>query len=99
MFHPVRHAYLLERFHHALLTLRGKHAAVRQWKLDILIDGQVADQIERLENESDLSIPYTRPFAHRKILHGRAIKMVRPLCWTVEQSNDGQKSRLAAPVR
>ena len=37
------------------------HAAVGQRQLDVLVDGEVADQVERLEDEADLAVADARP--------------------------------------
>ena len=43
--------------HHAHLALRcGHHSAVRKRQFDVLIHGQIADQIEALEDEADLAV-------------------------------------------
>src|SRR2546427_2229362 len=39
----------------SLFPLGRRHAAIGQRQLDVLIDGQVADQIERLEDEADFA--------------------------------------------
>src|SRR5262245_19647652 len=54
--HAVAHPHALERIGHALLTLGSRHAAVRERKLDVFVDRQIANQVERLEDESDLAI-------------------------------------------
>src|ERR1043166_3940772 len=47
----VRHADLLERRHHALLALGRLHAAVGERQLHVLVDVEVANQVEALEDE------------------------------------------------
>src|SRR5687768_18545620 len=51
----VRHADLLERSHHPVLALGRLHAAVGERQLDVLVDVEIADQIEALEDEPDLA--------------------------------------------
>jgi hypothetical protein len=45
----VRHADLLEGRHHALLALGRLHPAIGERELDVLVDVEVADQIEALK--------------------------------------------------
>ena len=52
----MRHADALERFRDALLTLRGAHAAISQRQLNVLVNRQVADQVEALEDEADFAV-------------------------------------------
>src|SRR6185295_1046057 len=52
----VRHADPLQRRFDALLALRRLHAAIRERQLDVLEYRQVANQVEALEDESDLAV-------------------------------------------
>ena len=47
----------------------GAHAAIGQRKLHILEHGQIADQIEALEDESDLAVADAGAIRERKIRH------------------------------
>jgi hypothetical protein len=51
------HPDSLERHHHSLLTFRRGHPAIRQWQFDVLVDVQIANQVEALKDEADLTIP------------------------------------------
>jgi hypothetical protein len=64
MLHAMRHADLLQRLLDALLPLARRHTAVRQRQLNIFVNGQIADQVERLENETDFPVA-REPFAKR----------------------------------
>src|SRR5262249_43415014 len=96
VFHPVRHADLLERLVHALLALVGGHAAVRQRKLHVFVDRQVADEFEALEDESDLPVADARPLRERQRLRRLAVQRVLALGGRVEKTQEGQQRRLAA---
>jgi hypothetical protein len=50
------HLDALEGVANALLPFLRRHAAVRERELDVFVDGQVANQVERLEDETDLPI-------------------------------------------
>ncbi len=57
----VGHVHALERPHHAVFPFGGWHArAIGQREFDVLEDGQVADEIEALEDEADLLVADAR---------------------------------------
>ena len=60
MFRAMRHADALERFVHECFALARAHAAIGQRQFDVLVNGQVADEVEALENETDLAIADAR---------------------------------------
>ena len=61
----------LERVDHALLALLRAHAvAVRQRQLDVLEDREVADQVERLEDEADLPVADARALRRVEVSTG-----------------------------
>ena len=78
---PVRHSHAFQRVLHLLLSLRCARAAIRQWQLHVFIHRQVADQIERLENKSNLAVADSRAFADRKIRHRRSVQRIVPARW------------------
>jgi len=93
------HAHALERFLHALAALRGRHAAVGQRQLDVLEDGEVADQVEALEDEPDVAVADAGALAEIKILNVLARNGVGAPRRRVEQAEDGQQRGLAAAGR
>src|SRR5574338_581789 len=93
----VRHAHLLERGHHAFLPLGGFHAAVRQRQFHVFIDGQVANQVEALEDEPDLAVAHPRPLGHGKRGDLAAVQRVLAFgAWTDETENRQQRELAAA---
>jgi hypothetical protein len=44
----------------ALLALGGRHAAVGERQFHVLVDREIANQVERLEDEADLAITNPR---------------------------------------
>ena len=72
--HAVRHADLLERLLDALLALVRGHAAVGQRQLDVLVDREVADQVEALEDEADLAVADARALGERQRLGRLAVQ-------------------------
>ena len=90
---------LLERRHHALLALGGLHAAVGQRQLDVLVDVQVADQVEALEDEPDLAVAHAGALGQRQVGHRLAVQRVLALGRRVQQPEDRQQRRLPAARR
>ena len=59
----VRHSDALQCVVHPLLAFGRGHPAIGQRQLHVFVDGEIANQIERLENESDLPVADTRALA------------------------------------
>src|SRR6185295_967787 len=97
VFHAMTHANAFQRFVHALLALGAGHSAVGERQLDVFVDGQIADQIKRLEDESDLAVADTRPFAELQTLYRTAVELIGSVGRRVQQSENRQQSGLAAP--
>jgi hypothetical protein len=76
MLHAVLHAHALERLLYPALPLRRPHPAVRQRQLHIFVNGQVANQVERLENEPDLPVADARPLRHLQPRYGLPVQIV-----------------------
>src|SRR5438874_241322 len=56
----MRHPHPLERVVDALLSVGRRHATISQRKFDVFRDGQVADQVEALEDEPDVLVAHVR---------------------------------------
>ena len=69
----MRHAYFFERLLNPLLALAGGHTAVGERQLHILVNGEIADQIEGLKDETDLAVADARPFTEGEIRHWLAV--------------------------
>ncbi len=95
----VAHADLLEGLGHALLALAGGHAAVGEGQLDVLIDREVADEVEGLENEADLAVADAGALGERQALDGAAVEDVGAVGRGVEEAEDGKEGGLAATGR
>ena len=63
----MNHAHPLERLLDALLPLGRRHTAIGQRQLDVLVHREIADQIERLEDEADLAIANVGAIAPREV--------------------------------
>jgi hypothetical protein len=97
--HAVRHPDALERVLHARLALRGRHAAVRERQLDVLVDREIADEVERLEDEADLPVANARAISRRELADRLATQDVAAVARRIEQAEDREQRRLAAAGR
>src|SRR6185369_7277093 len=68
--HAVAHAHALECVGDALLALGRRHAAIGERQLDVLVDREIADEVERLEDEADLAIPNAGALRRRELGNG-----------------------------
>jgi hypothetical protein len=64
---------------------------------DVLVDREVADQVERLEDEPDLSIADAGPLRCRKLGDRLVGERVFAVAWRIEEAEDRKQRRLAAP--
>src|SRR5215469_8864416 len=98
--YAVRHAHTFERFHDSLLAVRRRHAlAIGQRQFDIFIDREIADQIETLENESDLLITNARASRKIQVLDRLVIELIFAGAGRVQQTDDREQRGLAASRR
>ena len=97
--HAVAHAHALERIGDALLALGRRHAAVRERQLDVLVDREIADQVERLEDEADLAVADAGALRRRELRDRLAGERVLAVGRRVEQAEDREQRRLAAARR
>jgi len=94
--HAVGHPDLLECLLNALLPVRGGHPAIGERKLHVLVDGQVADEVEGLEDEADLAVPDAGPVRRREVGHRPAVEHVLAVRGRIQEAEDGEQRRLAA---
>ena len=98
--HPVRHADALERFHHALLAVGRRHLLpVGERQFDVLVHREIADQVETLEDESDLLVADARALCEVQVLDRLAVQQVAPVGGRVQQADDREQRGLAAARR
>src|SRR6202040_209930 len=90
MFCPMRHSYAVERLRDQSFSITRAHSAISQRQFDVLENRQVADQIEALENETDLAVPDPGAVGERKISDCAAFKRVTAGRRRVEQTQDRQ---------
>ena len=80
------HAYALERLLNFLLALGGAGAAISQRQFDVFIDCKVADQVKRLEDETDFAVADPRALTDGKLRHRLAIQPVIAIARRIQQS-------------
>src|SRR3954454_24964266 len=97
--HPVQHADALQRRLDAPLPLRRRELAKRQRQVDVLRDGEIADEVERLEDEADLAIADARAVGEIELLDRFAGELVAAGRRRVEQTEDREERRFAAAGR
>src|SRR5690606_11270166 len=96
----MRHAHALERLHHATLALLlAQPRAIRQRQLDVLEDGEISEQVERLEDEADLAVADPRPLRRVELLDRRAVHPIPAAARRIEQTEDREQRRFAATRR
>ena len=85
------HADLLQGFVHAMLALGSLHAAIGERKFDVFVDSQIADQIEALKDESDLTVSNACPLLVLEAFHGLAVEQVAAFGRRVKQPEQRQQ--------
>src|SRR5262245_11389950 len=96
MLGAVAHPHPFERFRHARAALRRPHAPVGERQLDVLVDRQVANEVEALKNEADLAVADARALRRLQIRDRLIVQRIVAFGRCVEQTEDGQQGRLAA---
>ena len=99
VFRAVRHAHALEGVGHTLAAFGRPHPAVGERQLDVLEHRQVANQVEALEDESDLAIADPRPLRGPQLGDRTVVQVIRAVRGGVEQAENREERRLAASRR
>ena len=90
--HPMRHAHALQRLHHPRLPIRSRHLlAVGEREFDILVNRQIANQVETLEDKTDFPVPDARALSEIEVLDRLPIQRLAPTGRGVQQSDDRQQ--------
>ena len=83
-----------------LLALGRRHSgAIGERQLDVLLDGEVADQIEALKDEADLLVANPRALAEAQVLHWLAVEQIFPAGRSIQQAENRKQRGLAAARR
>ena len=80
-------------------ALARTHAAIGQRQLDVFENRQIADEIEALEDESDLAIADARAIREREVRDFGALERIAAARRRIEQAEDGEQRRFAATGR
>ncbi len=94
--HAMRHSDAVEGLVNSSLTVNAGHAAVGERQLDVLVHGQVADQIEGLKNEADFPIADAGALGRLEGVHRLLVQHVNALRRRIEEAEDGQQRRFSA---
>jgi len=89
-------SHAVERFLDRLFPFRGRRAAVGQRQLNVFVHGQVANQIEGLEDETNLAVAYARAFRQAELGHGLPIQHVLALSGRIQQAENRKQRGLPA---
>src|SRR5262249_26355470 len=83
----------------ARAPLLGRHRAVRQRQLDVLEHGELAAEVEALEDEADVLVADLRALGPRELRDAAASQAVAAGAGSVEQPENRQQRRLARARR
>ena len=89
----------MDTFDDALAALARFHAAVRERQLDVLEDGEVADEVEALEDEADVLVPHDGALVGVEAVGVAAAQPVAPRGRGVEEPQDREQRGLAGAGR
>ena len=92
----VGHLHTLERRLHLLPALTRWDALVRERQLDVVVDAEIADQVEALEDEADLLAPHARSLRGGQIPDRPLVEGVRTPRGRVQQAEDREQGGLPA---
>src|SRR6266568_4005160 len=99
MLHAVRHTHAFEGGLYFLFALGRARSAVGERKFHVLVDGQVADQVKRLEDKPDLPVADAGALAQREIRHRLAVQPVVAVAGRIEKSQYRKQCGFAAARR
>src|SRR5260221_428320 len=97
--HSMSHADAFEGLRRLALAFRRGRAAVGERQLDVLIHGEVANEIEALEDETDFAVADARPHGVVEVRDRLAVEDVGAFAGRIEQTENGEQSGLAATGR
>ncbi|MCY1444794.1 hypothetical protein D9M71_612800 [compost metagenome] len=99
MLHARAQAHLAQRTFDALLALAGRHAAVAQRHVDVVEQVQVGDQVEALEDETDLLVAQAAAGVVAQLAHVLPIEHVGAAGEGFQQAGDIEEGGLARAGR
>ncbi len=96
MFFAVRHANAFQRMFSFLFPLGRAHVAIGEREFDVFIDREIADQIERLKDETDFAVADARAFGGRDLRDILAVHEISSTGGRIKQAEQRKQSGLAA---
>src|SRR5437667_11020320 len=96
---PLRHPDELEQFLRALGPGGGPLPRQAHWQLDVLFGGQRGDEVEELEDETDLLQAIPNELGIAEVDQVRSVHLDSPRGWPVDSAQQVQEGRLAAAGR
>ncbi len=97
--HARRKADALQRLADALPALGGRHLAVAQRHVDVVVDVEIGNQVEGLEDEADLAVADARAAVVAELADILAVELVAAAGRRFEQAGDVEEGRLARTRR
>jgi hypothetical protein len=88
VFRAMRHADSFECFGGAFLSISRAHAAIRQRQFNVFVNGEIADEVEALKDETDFAVADAGAFRQRQIGDRLAAEQVAALRRRVEQAEN-----------
>jgi len=95
----MRHLDAFECVLDFFLALGRGHAAIREGEFDVFVDGEIADEIESLEDEADFAIANARAITELERGDGLAVERVVPFRRRIEKTEDGKEGGFATAGR
>ena len=95
----VGHLDAFERAPDFFLAFGGGHSAIGKGEFHVLIDSEIADEVEGLKNEADFAVADTRSVAELQAGNRLAVEGVIPFRGRVEQAEDGKERGLPTAGR
>ena len=96
MLGAMRHFDAFEGALDFFLAFGGGHAAIGEGKFDVFVDGEIADEVEGLEDETDFAIANAGAVAELEAGDGLAVEGVVPFRGRIEKAEDGEEGGFAA---
>jgi hypothetical protein len=95
MLRAMRHLDAFEGVLDFFLALGGGHAAIGEREFDVFVDGEIADEIEGLKDETDFPIANAGALGELETGDGLAVEGVVPFRGRVEQAKDREEAGFA----
>src|SRR6185437_7249794 len=95
MAHAMRHPDLFESAMDAFFALYPAHLAIGERQLDVFVHREITNQVEALEDETDLLVADACAVGKVEALHRLAVQDIGAVGRRVEEADDRQQRRFA----